>query len=89
MKSNQEIMDYLKPYTEMKGNVYKTLVEVIPNVNNQMYVFIDIKSSWKGIGGTDTRHYSIKKHLKNNGFLYDESMGCYFRSIYKKYWNKV
>jgi hypothetical protein len=89
MKSNQEIMDYLKPYTEMEGNVYKTLVEIIPNIDNQMYVFIDIKSSWIGIGGTDTRHYSIKKHLKNNGFLYDERLGCYFRSLYKKYWIKV
>jgi hypothetical protein len=89
MKSNQEILDYLKPYTEMKGVVYKTLVEIIPKINNQMYVFIDIKSSWKGIEGTDTRHYSIKTHLKKNGFLYDERLGCYFRFLYKKYWNKV
>lgn len=89
MKSNQEIMEYLKPYTEMEGIYHNTKVVIIPKIMDQMWVFIDIKSSWKDIEGTDTRHYSIKSYLKKNGFLYDERMGCYFRSIYKKYWNKV
>jgi hypothetical protein len=86
MKTNKEVLEYLKPYTEMKGVYLDTLVVVHPNIMEYMWVYIDIKSSWKGIGGTDTRHQTIKQYLKKNGFRYDERGLCYFRPVHKKYW---
>lgn len=90
MKTNKEIIEYLKPYTQMKGNYYSTLVEIDEKVRgficDVMVVRIDIKSSWIGVGGVDTRHQTIKQHLTKNGFRYSETGGCYIRPIPKKYW---
>ena len=92
MKSNKEIIEYLKPYTEMPGTFFETLVVINEKVRGMIYdymvVQIDIKSSWVGIGGTDTRHQTIKQHLTKNGFFYNEYDHCYMRPYYKKYWRK-
>ena len=91
-KSNKEVLEYLKPYTEMEGTYLDTLVEVDERVRNILYdimvVRIDIKSAWEGIGGTDTRHQTIKQYLKKNGFEYIPYNHTYIRPYHKKYWKK-
>lgn len=90
MKTNKEIIEYLKPYTEMEGIYLDSLVEIDEKVRNVVYdimvVYIDIKSAWKGVGGVDTRHQTIKQYLKTNGFEYIEYNNSYIRPYYKKYW---
>ncbi len=90
MKKNKEIIEYLKPYTEMGGIYLKTKVVVEEKVRgifvDYMVVHIDIKSSWVGVGGTNTRHQTIKQYLTKNGFRYNEGVGSYQRPYYKKDW---
>lgn len=90
MKTNKEIIEYLNPYTEMRGCTLSTLVEIDEKVRGLLYdmmiVRIDIKSTWYGIGGTNTRHQTIKQYLTKNGFQYRELSGDYMRPYYKKYW---
>lgn len=92
MKSNKEIIEYLKPYTEMEGIHFSKKVVIFEKVRgilfDRMEVMIDIKSSWIGVGGTDTRHQTIKQYLTKNGFVYNEYEGHYSRPYYKKYWKK-
>ncbi len=92
MKSNKEIIEYLKPYTEMEGIYLKNKIMVTEKergiICDYMIVQIDIKSSWKGIGGTDTRHQTIKQYLTKNGFIYNEHQHHYVRPYQKKYWRK-
>ena len=88
-KSNKEIIDYLKPYTEMDGITLKgkVVIEKVRGlVMDIMVIHIDIKSSWIGIGGTDTRHQTIKQHLTKNGFWYNGMNMCYIRPYHKKNW---
>lgn len=88
MKSNKEIYEYLEPYLSEPGVYTKNLVVVSRRVRGRlcdhMCVFIDIKSSWYGYGGTNTRHQTIKNYLKNNGFRYCEENHLYYRPYFKK-----
>jgi hypothetical protein len=90
MKTNKEIIEYLKPYTEMEGYTLSTLVEIDEKVRGLLYdmmvIRVDIKSSWIGIGGVDTRHQTIKQYLTKNGFRYNEYTHSYIRPYHKKYW---
>lgn len=82
MKTNKEIKEYLEPYTKMEGFYTKNLVtvqKVRGRIMDYLCVWFDVKGSWRGIGGTDTRHLSLKKHLTNNGFYYNEREGLYQR----------
>jgi hypothetical protein len=92
MKSNKEIIEYLKPYTEMEGIYFKTKVVIEEKVRGPLYdymvVYFDIKSSWEGVDGTNTKHQTLKQHITKNGFIYVEYQQCYMRPYYKKYWNK-
>jgi len=88
MKSNKEIIEYLKPYTEMEGIHLKTKVMITERergvICDYMVVYFDIKSSWENIGGTNNRHQTLKQHLTKNGFIYDEHHFRYVRPYYKK-----
>lgn len=90
MKTNKEIIEYLKPYTEMEGIYLSKKVVIFEKERSILFdfmvVMIDIKSSWIGVGGTDTRHQTIKQYLTKNGFVYNEYELCYRRPYYKKYW---
>lgn len=90
MKSNKDIIEYLKPYTEMEGIYLKTKVVITEKLRaldmDYMVVEIDVKTSWIGIGGTDTRHQTIKQYLTKNGFKYNGIMGSYYRPYLKKNW---
>lgn len=92
MKTNKEVIEYLKPYTEMEGIYLPKKVVIYERergiICDYMKVMIDIKSSWTGIGGTDTRHQTIKKYLTKNGFTYSPYGECYSRPYHKKYWGK-
>ena len=89
MKSNKEIIEYLSPYLSIEGFCTKRLVmhmRVRGRMCDHLCIWFDIKSSWKGYGGTDTRHLSLKSHLTKNGFRYSENHGCYHRPYHKKDW---
>jgi hypothetical protein len=89
MKSNKEILEYLKPYTEMDGMFLLTKVEVYEKYDNQLIVKIDIKRSFDKLEKPYAKADAIKQMLRNNGFLYHYYSDSYNRPWLKKDWPKV
>jgi len=73
-KSDKEILAYLKPYTEIKGIRYPTLV-VHRYYINELHVEIDMKRAFNEHGGSSR----IKSYLRRNQFKND--MGVWRRKI--------
>lgn len=65
MKTKQEIIEYLKPYTEMKGVAYDNLISV-RCLGPSIFVILDIKSAFP----EEKSKQSICSWLKRNGFYY-------------------
>jgi hypothetical protein len=92
MKTNKEILEYLKPYTEMEGIYLKTKVVIDEKVRGPLYdymvVQVDIQSAWRNPNNYNDKGKgeSIKSYLRRNGFTYNEYQQCYMRPYYKKYW---
>jgi hypothetical protein len=89
MKSNKEILEYLKPYTEMDGMYLLTKVEVYEKYDNQLIVKIDIKRSFDELEKPYAKADAIKQMLRSNGFLYHYYSDSYNRPWFKKDWPKV
>jgi hypothetical protein len=89
MKSNKEILEYLKPYTEMDGMYLLTKVEVYEKYDNQLIVKIDIKRSFDELEKPYAKADTIKQMLRSNGFLYHYYSDSYNRPWFKKDWPKV
>ena len=88
MKTNKEILDYLKPYTEMDGICQSTKVLVYEKYNNQLIVQIDIRASFDELPNGVAKADAIKGMLRSNGFTYHYHTGSYNRPWYKKDWPK-
>jgi hypothetical protein len=88
MKSNKEILEYLKPYTEMQGVFLQNKIVVYERFYDYMVVKIDGKASWKGVDNSDSRGNSIKTYLRSQGFIYNSFLDGYTRPYYKKDWPK-
>jgi hypothetical protein len=83
MKNNKEVIEYLKPYTEMKGDQLKTkvIVNEITNLfEKYLSVEVDVKSSWVGVANINNRDVTIKRFLKRNGFIFHSVDQTYRRS---------
>ena len=65
MRTIEEILEYLEPYTKIDGIYLNKLVQV-NNYQNVVSVEIDIQSAFKPVG-EDKR---IKGFLRRNGFEY-------------------
>ena len=65
MKTKQEVIDYLKPYTELKGIVFEQCVSY-KIMGSNMFVTLDVKTAFKDIKDKQ----KIAAYLKKNGFHY-------------------
>lgn len=65
MKTKQEIIEYLKPYCELKGIVFEQCVSY-KNLGSSMFVTLDVKTAFKDIKDKQ----KIVTYLKKNGFHY-------------------
>jgi predicted acyl esterase len=87
MKNNKEVIEYLIPYTTMKGEYLRTKVILDKETNlfeTNLTVQIDIKSSWIGVANINNRDVTIKRFLKRNGFTY-HSVDSTYRRPYSQY----
>lgn len=88
MKSNKEVQEYLKPYTEMQGVFLQTKIVIYERFNDYMVIKIDGKCSWEGVDNSNARGNSIKSYLRTNGFMYNTFLDGYTRPYFKKDWPK-
>jgi hypothetical protein len=93
MKSNEEVLAYLQPYTEMEGISQKTKVTIerVRKIDlDYMVVSVDVMSAWRNPHNYNDKGKgeSIKSYLRRNGFEYVSLWGHYHRPYNQKYWSK-
>jgi hypothetical protein len=84
MKNNREVVEYLKPYTEMVGIHLKNKIiinRVTDLFDTHLSVKIDVKTSW--VGDVNNRDIAIKRFLKKNGFKYHSQDSTYRRLFFQ------
>lgn len=76
VKSDKEILEYVKPYLNEPGRYFKNLVIVEQKIGH-MVIRVDTKGAFGGITGN-----RIKKFLKRNGFIYNfDTDFCFIRGL--------
>ena len=76
-KSDNEILNYIKPYLNSSGRYFKNLIMVEQKIGH-MVIRVDTKGAFHD-RNTSNR---IKKFLKRNGFIYNfDTDFCFIRGL--------
>lgn len=78
MRTNKEVIEHLKPYTEMKGQFLNTLVEVIPH-KFHLSIRLDFRTAFEDFKKPLTNKEGIKSYLRYNGFKFNWETDSYDR----------
>jgi hypothetical protein len=81
-KSDKEVMEYFKPYTERKGSIYENLVTLYKPHKDVLSVRCDVISAFD----SKSEMEKVKGYLRRNGF---HSNNCGTYSRYKDEKGKV
>jgi hypothetical protein len=78
-KSDKEVMEYFKPYTERKGSIYDNLVTIYKPHKDVLSVRCDVISAFDSKNEME----KVKGYLRRNGF-HSNNCGTYSRYKDKK-----
>ena len=78
MRTNKEVIEHLKPYTEMKGQFLNTLVEIIPH-KHHLSIRLDFRSAFDYMEKPYTNKEGLRSYLRYNGFKFNWETDSYDR----------